>query len=69
MKSIAAFMIAVILSLALAACKSKDTPAGPTAAPTALPPGVTQDPYPTQDPARAAFDPDTDSGRPSLRKA
>ena len=62
MKRLFSMLFAVLMILSLAACKGKDKPAEPTAAPAAATPapGETENPYPTQDPARAGFDPETD---------
>ena len=61
MKRIICVFLSALLLLSLAACKGGDKPA-PTEAPAAATPapGETENPYPTQDPARAGFDPETD---------
>ena len=62
MKRISCIVLALLLFLLAACTPGQDKPEGstePTAIATAEP-GAAEDPYPTQDPARAAFDPDKD---------
>ena len=62
MKRISCIIFALLM-LMLAACASGQEKPSETNAPTAsvtAEPGATENPYPTQDPARAAFDPETD---------
>lgn len=63
MKRTICMAIALIMLLSFAACRRGSEDIKPTAEPTNMAtsaPGETENPYPTQDPARAGFDPETD---------
>ena len=65
-KRILCCLLAAFMLMTLSACVGRPQGGEPTAAPTqsaqhaTAEPAATEDPYPTQDPARAAFDPETD---------